>query len=206
MLHKFFIGSLAKANKFSIGSFAKANKFSIGSLAKANKFSIGSFAKANKTTCVIAMALASAAIGAATATSAPEAKIEELNWLSGCWQVNGSEAGSIEQWSAPAGGSLIGMSRTIASGKTVFFEFLQIRAKGKSLVFIAQPGGEPPTEFVLTSKAKQQWRFSAIGHDFPQHVNYQRIDRNQLSAWIEGLENGKAKRVDFPMRRVACTN
>ncbi len=148
---------------------------------------------------------------------APSASVRELAWLSGCWQVEGSEPGSIEQWMAPAGDSLIGMSRTISGGKTVFFEFLQIRAKAQNpqiaqravgqnqtLVFIAQPNGIAPTEFVLSAKGDKQLRFSAAGHDFPQHVNYQWLAKDRLSAWIEGLENGKAKRVDFPMRRVRC--
>ena len=39
----------------------------------------------------------------------------------------GTGVTSIEQWSAPEGGTLIGMSRTVADGATKEFEFVMIR-------------------------------------------------------------------------------
>src|ERR1044072_4949598 len=38
----------------------------------------------------------------------------------------GAEAGSEDHWLAPAGGSLLGVGRTVVGGKTVAYEFMQI--------------------------------------------------------------------------------
>jgi len=50
-----------------------------------------------------------------------------LAWLAGCWASEGGEPGSGEQWMPPAGGTLLGTSRTVAKGRTVAHEFMQIR-------------------------------------------------------------------------------
>ena len=55
------------------------------------------------------------------------ASVEDLSWLSGCWASVGAEAGSGEQWMAPAGGTLLGINRSVAGSKTVAHEFMQIR-------------------------------------------------------------------------------
>lgn len=54
--------------------------------------------------------------------------IDSLSWLTGCWESNNSEKNRLinEQWMKPAGGSMIGMSRTVRTGKTTGFEFLRI--------------------------------------------------------------------------------
>lgn len=45
---------------------------------------------------------------------------------------------------------MLGVSRTIQGGKMVGFEFLRVVERNGGLVYVAQPGGGPPTEFVLT--------------------------------------------------------
>jgi hypothetical protein len=41
-------------------------------------------------------------------------------------------------------------------------------------------------------------------NDFPQRVIYQRTIDGSLLASLEGTESGKAKRVDFAMKRARC--
>ena len=64
---------------------------------------------------------------AADNTVAPPETVDKLAWLAGCWNVDGAEPGSGEQWSTAAGGTLLGTSRTVKGGKTTAFEFVQIR-------------------------------------------------------------------------------
>ena len=47
------------------------------------------------------------------ATSASEASLSQLSWLGGCWNLQGTETGSGEQWMPLAGGSMLGVSRVI---------------------------------------------------------------------------------------------
>ena len=61
-----------------------------------------------------------------------------------------------EHWLAPAGGSLMGVSRTVAGGKTVEYEFLQIRDLPEGLTYIAKPSGQAEAQFKIASKTADE--------------------------------------------------
>jgi hypothetical protein len=152
---------------------------------------------------IAALLLAAAApLAPAQAQADPFAPVA---WLAGCWQQQGREAGSVEQWMAPAGGAMLGMARIVKGGRVVEFEFMQLRADADGrLSFIAQPQGRPPTEFRLARQGEAEAQFENPGHDFPQRVIYRRTAPDQLVARIEGERNGKLRGIDFPMQRSAC--
>ncbi len=141
----------------------------------------------------------------AQGTAAASDPFLPVAWLAGCWQAEGGEPGTVEQWMAPAGGAMLGMSRTIQRGQLREFEFMQIQldASGK-LAFVAQPQGRPPTTFSLAAAGDRQARFSNPQHDFPQMVIYQAVGDDRLLARIEGPRNGQVRGIDFPMKRIAC--
>lgn len=149
--------------------------------------------------CITLLAAASGAM------ASPADPFANLSWLQGCWApAAGGEPGTVETWMGPAGGSMLGMSRTVKNGKTGEFEFIQIREiePGK-LAFIAQPGGRPPTSFPLLKSTDTEFVFENTAHDFPQRVIYRR-DGERLFARIEGMMKGKARGIDFPMKRISC--
>jgi len=126
-------------------------------------------------------------------------------WMQGCWQATGAEAGSGEQWTSAAGGTMLGMSKTVKGGKTVEFEFVRIaEVEPGKLAYIAQPSGAAPTTFSLLRHSDTEFVFENLGHDFPQRVMYRRAGDKLLHARIEGSVKGKHKGIDFPMQRVAC--
>ena len=139
-----------------------------------------------------------------SAPLASAASLDQLQWLQGCWAAEGAQAGSVEQWMGPAGGSMLGASRTVKGGKTVAFEFMQMReSEPGKIVFIAQPSGVAPTTFALLREADGEFVFENAAHDFPQRVIYKR-DGAMLRARIEGMVKGKPKAIDFPMQRIGC--
>ena len=145
-------------------------------------------------------------LGALTGPAhAQESPLAPMAWLTGCWAEEGAEAGTTEQWMAPAGGTMLGMGRTVKNGKTVTFEFMRLRTneEGK-LVFIALPKGQGETTFTLISHVDQRAVFENLAHDFPQRVIYQKLTNDKLAARIEGLRNGALRGIDFPMQRMAC--
>lgn len=149
--------------------------------------------------------LAAALIFSSGAALAAPEPVSQLAWLQGCWRATGDEAGSLEQWTAPAGGTMLGLSRTVKGGKTVAHEFLQIRetAPGK-LAYIAMPSGQATTTFALVQASASHAVFEDPAHDFPQRVIY-RLDGDAiLNARIEGTIDGKPKAIDFPMQRTSC--
>lgn len=151
--------------------------------------------------------LSAVLLGTLVATSLPAADsdVTSLAWLAGCWSPEKGEAGSVEHWLPPAGGTMLGVSRTVKNGQTVEFEFMQLRvnAEGK-LVFIALPSGQKQTTFVASAVGKHSVTFENPQHDFPQKVTYRLESSERLVARIEGTRGGKLRGVDFPMRRVTC--
>lgn len=131
--------------------------------------------------------------------------VAALAWMAGCWAPEQGETGSVEHWLPPAGGTMLGMSRTVKKGQTVEFEFMQLRvnAEGK-LVFIALPSGQREATFVASHVGKDSVTFENPQHDFPQKVSYRLESDGRLVGRIEGTRGGTVRGIDFPMRRVAC--
>jgi hypothetical protein len=133
------------------------------------------------------------------------ASISDLAWLAGCWSSAGGEAGSGEQWMAPAGGTLLGVSRTVKNGRTVAHEFMQIReVEPGKIAFIAHPSGQAEASFPLARAAEREVVFENPQHDFPQRVIYKLEGDGVLRASIEGLSKGRLKTIEFPMKKVDC--
>jgi hypothetical protein len=118
-----------------------------------------------------------------------------LQWLSGSWKLEANGKLIEEHWTKPAGGTMIGMSRTVANGKTVAFEFLRIEQRGDNVVYVAQPQGAPPTEFPLVQSTASELAFANPQHDFPQRIRYRRNQDGSVTARIEDASGKKG--VDF---------
>ena len=100
---------------------------------------------------------------------------------------------------------MLGISRTVADGKTVEFEFMQIRQEASGEIrFIAKPSGQPETTFKLIKGSAREVIFENPQHDFPQRVIYRLQSDGSLVGRIEGVSKGKEKAVDFPMSRERC--
>lgn len=125
--------------------------------------------------------------------------INKLGWLAGKWHIEDHGRVIDEQWTTPAGGMMLGMSRTVKDGKTVSFEFLRIVERPDGLVYMAQPEGRPPTEFRLASFAGDEWVFENPEHPFPRKIRYKRLNDASLLARIEDASG--ARHVDFSYSR-----
>ncbi|SHM46866.1 hypothetical protein SAMN05192549_101663 [Duganella sacchari] len=151
------------------------------------------------------LAAAALAIAAGSAYAAP---LDQLSWLSGCWaDTSGADAGSGEQWTTQAAGSMMGMSRTIRNGRLASYEFMHITINddGKA-VFHAQPSGQPGASFTAITLTATEVVFEDLQHDFPQRIIYRYEAPSTLKASIEGMRKGTLKRIDYPMRRTACAD
>jgi hypothetical protein len=150
------------------------------------------------------LALALLAFSGSGAVAA-EGDLEKLAWLSGCWKSQSAEAGSGEQWTSIAGGTMLGTSRTVKLGKTVEFEFMQLRyLADRTLAFVAQPSGQSTTVFPLLRISDTEATFENPQHDFPQRVVYARDGETKLLARVEGMRRGALRVIEFPLIRVSC--
>jgi len=134
---------------------------------------------------------------------AQAAGIEKLSFLTGCWTGGDSE----EVWLKPHGGTMLGMSRTVKDGKTIFTEFLHISSGADgTLVLNAQLKlAGKSTQFRLTELKDGMVTFSNPDHDFPQRIIYRREPDGSLFARIEGKAGGQERHEDFKYARAACS-
>ena len=130
--------------------------------------------------------------------------IYEMSWLAGCWMHEESGFRRDEQWMEPFGGTMIGMSRSVARGETVEHEHLRIETRERGLAFVALPSGQTEATFHQAELSDSMAVFEAPDHDFPQRITYRHLDRNLAVATIEGDEDGITRTIDFPMTKTDC--
>jgi hypothetical protein len=115
--------------------------------------------------------------------------LEGLRFLEGNWRGRSENTVFEERWTDDAGGVMLGVARTLSEGRTVGFEFLRIEARKDGIFYVAQPGGNPPTEFRLTRLSDGEAVFENPRHDHPKIIRYRRHrEGSGLTAAIEGDE------------------
>lgn len=139
--------------------------------------------------------------------AAAKAAIGDVAWLTGAWVGTRSSGSSIEErWGPPLGGAMFAVSRTVnSSGKMVAFEYLRIVERDGGLIYIAQPGGKPPTEFVLTEldagkgaeNAPRRAVFDNPRNDYPKRIVYELSPEGGLSATIGYMKGGSPRRFEW---------
>jgi hypothetical protein len=138
-------------------------------------------------------------LSAAMAQSSPSG-LAQLAWLAGEWRLEKANGRIIEeQWSKPAAGIMLGTGRTYSKDKLVEFEFVRIVERDGKLVYIAQPNGQPPTEFVAAKVSTDEVVFENLQHDFPKRVMYKKVSDKCVTAAIDGGEG--TKKIEFPYCR-----
>ena len=144
-----------------------------------------------------------AAWAALAATPIGAAEVGAPEWLAGHW-CQRTETGLIEEfWLAPVGGESLGLSRTVADGRSGAFEFIRLARVDGALTYLAQPSGRPPTAFAYADGGEDWIRFENPAHDFPQRIEYRRKGAGALEAEISGPGgNGTTQRVTYAY--VAC--
>lgn len=124
------------------------------------------------------------------------ATITDMAWLAGIWAGMQSTSSIEERWIPMKGGAMLGISRTIRGERMTAFEYLRIVERDGGLIYIAQPGGRPPTEFVLTELNNQRAVFLNPRHDYPQRIVYELTDSGVLSASV-GFAIGRLQRLEL---------
>ena len=130
--------------------------------------------------------------------------IADLSWIAGDWQTApGGQRQIEEHWMQPAGGTMLGMSRTVGGGKTVEFEFLRLEERGDDIYYVAHPKARSPgTYFKLTVLTANEAVFENPKHDFPKRIIYRKNDDGSLTASIDGGEGTRSRSFPFqPMKK-----
>ena len=130
--------------------------------------------------------------------------IADLSWMAGCWTITSPSRTVTEFWLPPAGGTMMGVSRTIVKDKTTEYEFLVLRTGADGLEYVATPSRQAQTIFKATKITRGEAVFENPAHDFPTRITYRQTDGG-LVATIDGMMNGKPRAIDFKYQRGDCT-
>jgi Domain of unknown function (DUF6265) len=143
---------------------------------------------------------ASLVLGVLPAVLAGQA-VQPPAWLAGCWEQRTGNRESLEMWMPPAGGLMLGASRTLVNGAVREYEQLRIVVDSGKLMYTATPSGQQTASFTSTRVTDSSFTVENLQHDFPQRIIYRRHGADSLIARVEGAARG----FDYPMRRSSCT-
>ena len=141
----------------------------------------------------VAIAFSILAVALRAQSSPPvRASISQIAWLAGAWAGGGGPVTLEERWTPAAGGAMLAVSRTVKGDRMVAFEFLRIVERDGTLVYIAQPNGNPPTEFRLAAITSDSVTFENKAHDFPKVIAYANKPDGSLEARVsDGGKRGE---------------
>ena len=128
--------------------------------------------------------------GLASGQAAPPSSVSALSWMAGSWGATIDGVEMEEHWTTAKGGTLVGMHRDVAKGRTVSFEFLRVEEQNGGLVYLASPRGAPPTPFPSGRSRRHSRGVRQSAARLPA-ANHLLEGRRGLEARIEGPQGGK---------------
>jgi hypothetical protein len=140
----------------------------------------------------------------------PTSALGPFGWLHGCWDGKVNQRDFREEWLPLRGDMMIGVSHTVSQGKTQDFEYLRLELRPEGVFYVAAPSGKKETSFRFSGKTqdgdRELFTFENPVDEFPQRIIYRRGSEGWLYAQVEGKQNGEARSVIYPMRRVDCAS
>jgi hypothetical protein len=130
--------------------------------------------------------------------------IDQLGWMAGCWEQKSATRSTVEMWMAPAGGLMLGASRTVAGGALRESEQLSLRQDGAAVVYHAAPSGQAPTSFRSTVVSDTLLVVENPTHDFPTKISYRRVTADSVVATVQGPGPNGMRGFALGYGRVKC--
>jgi hypothetical protein len=133
--------------------------------------------------------------------------LADLTWLAGTWSGRALGGEVEEHWSMPSGGSMIGMFRLTANGKTRVIEFMIITETADGVVYRFKHYGtdytpwEPaaPLTFDLVELSDKKAVFDSSVQVKPKRLIYRRNAEGGVTVTVEGIDEGRLDSFDVPM-------
>jgi hypothetical protein len=161
---------------------------------------------------VLVMVTAANAL-AQTATAPAKATIDQLSWVAGAWTGTLGDRTVEQHWSAPLGGSIIAMYRSVQNNKATLYELLAIEQEGEGLAlrikhFAPGPGlvgQEAKDESANHTLIKLEDRLAVFEGGTPAspvHVTFRSPDSSTLNITVERTRNGAPVSTEFKYKRI----
>jgi hypothetical protein len=130
--------------------------------------------------------------------------LSDVAWIGGHWGMSNEHVTIEEAWTAPAGGMMMGVERTIShkNNKVVEFEFLRIEERANGTYYVAQPNGKAPTDFKLVRGNASEAVFENRAHDFPKRITYRKNADGSLTASVDDGATPPKKKEEFQYKKL----
>ena len=150
---------------------------------------------------------------AAQAPPAFKATVDQLSWVTGAWTGTLGDRTVEQHWSAPLGGSIIAMYRSIQANKATLYELLAIEQEGEGVVlrikhFAPGPGlvsREAKDESANNRLVSLEGRTAVFhGGDAanPVRITFKSPDSATLNIVSERQREGKPVATEFKYKRI----
>ena len=142
-----------------------------------------------------------------------KASVEQLAWVAGAWTGTLGERTVEQHWSAPLGGSIIAMYRSIQANKATLYELLAIEQEGENVVlrikhFAPGPGlvsQEAKDESVNNTLVKLEDRLAVFEGGTaasPVRITFTSPDPATLNITVARQRNGAPVSTEFKYKRI----
>lgn len=121
-------------------------------------------------------------------------KLEELSWLIGNWSNKSDDGLLIENWKKSNDSTYLAKSFYIRGKDTLHHESIELIQNEEDLFYIPTVKGQnnnEPISFKLVDENEKSFIFKNNSHDYPQTIEYIKINDKQLNAIVSGTQDGQ---------------
>jgi uncharacterized protein DUF6265 len=137
-----------------------------------------------------------------SAGSAQEAPtVEDLSFLTGCWQGTMGSLDMREYWTETEGGMLMWTTRFFRDGEVVDWEFGLVYEGESGVTMLPFPRGSQSEHDFPLVRWDGEFVFENLAHDFPVRIIYVRDGETGLAPRIEGSD-GESR--GWALQRTVC--
>lgn len=140
------------------------------------------------------------------------AKVEQLGWVTGAWTGTLGDRTIEQHWSAPLGGSIVAMYRSLLGGRATLYELLAIEQEGEGVVLrikhfapgpglVGQEAKDQSMDHRLTSVNGKTAVFQGAG-PVPVQIRFHSPDPDSLNITVTRERNGAPASTEFRYRRI----
>jgi hypothetical protein len=142
-----------------------------------------------------------------------KASIAGLSWIAGAWTGTLGDRTIEQHWSAPLGGSIVAMYRSVLNSKTTLYELLAMEQEGEGVSlrikhFAPGPGlvgQEAKDESANHALVKLEDRLAVFEGGTPAspvRITFRSPDSSTLNITVERTRNGAPVSTEFKYKRI----